>query len=507
MARFSFGTFVSIIVTTATAALLTACGTTFMVAADDMYGTMPTREQERRQKLQNQWSQTQSDTDVDYYSDYEAPRNEADTFNYDDYYDYEYSSRLRRFQSDDYLSDDYYSDYYTNSYWYDADPYYYGTSIYLGYNWWYPSYSYYYRPGWYMGFSFGPFGFGWGYRPYYSYYGYGSYSWGYHDGFWDGYWAGRYDRIYDYCYNPYDRNTYTQSYYGRRTRGAGSSVTNPAVSRASTDRRVTTASTASASSTPSLPATGRRTFAERYEQAVGGKSVSTQNSAGTLTGGRTGSTSAGNRIQPAVVNRNTRTPSGLMESVSTRLENKTATGVDRIQPAVPESRRSVNPAADRSLSTSSSSSSSTSVNTATPSRPAQPAQPEVRRGTTSTAVPASQQRNTATSTSSYRGVQPPAATPATRSTQTAQPRQYSNPVYERSRGTSSYVSPQYNSGNRGVRTTSTPVRPAAPTRTSTPARSTTTVRTSSSPARSTSTPARSTSTGSSSGSSSTRRTR
>lgn len=456
----------------AMAALLSSCGTTFMVAADDMYGTMPTREQERRQKLQNQWNQTATDpADIasNTYAYYDDGQDiVSDTFNYDDYYDYEYSSRLRRFQSDDYLSSDYYSDYYTNSYWYNADPYYYGTSIYLGYNWWYPSYSYYYRPGWYMSFGYDPFFTygGWGYRPYRYGWGYGSYSWGYNDGFWDGYWAGRYDRIYDYCYNPYDRNTYTQAYYGRRTRGAGSSINNPAVTRAASDRRVNTASAASSVITPSLPSTpARRTFAERYEQAVSDRSTASQVSTGGVSGGNSGSVNRGDRVLPAVRNQNAATPSGMMESASSRLENKVTQG-NRLQPVRPgnDNRRVVNPAA----------------------------QSDERR--TAGAVPSTnQQRNSATST--YRGNLPPVSTPSTArpSGSSAQPRQYSNPVYERSRSTSSYVSPQYNNGNRNVRTTSTPSR------------------SSSSSVRSSSyTPSRSSSSGSSASSgssSSTRRTR
>ena len=54
---------------------------------------------------------------------------------YDDYYDYEYASRLRRF-NDYNMGYGYYDDYYTNSYWYNYDPYFWGVSIYTGYNWW-----------------------------------------------------------------------------------------------------------------------------------------------------------------------------------------------------------------------------------------------------------------------------------------------------------------------------------------------------------------------------------
>ena len=235
-----------------------SCGTTFMVAADDVYGTVPTRQEEYEQKLQrweaeNGYDATYAD---DYYADeYVQDEYAADTFNYDDYYDYEYSSRLKRFHGEEYLSDDYYSDYYTNYYWYDPDPYYYGTSIYLGYNWWYPSYSYYYRPGWYLGFGFGGWSFGLGWGGYYGWGGWGwpSYSWGYHDGFWDGYWAGHWhEHCYDYCYNPYDHNTYTQSYYGRRM--GGSSMTRPVV-RTSSGGSASPGSSGSVSSAPLRRAT------------------------------------------------------------------------------------------------------------------------------------------------------------------------------------------------------------------------------------------------------------
>jgi hypothetical protein len=60
-------------------------------------------------------------------------------FDEDDYYDYAYSARLRRFYHP-VVYRDYYADYYTNLYWYTYDPFCWGTSIYLGYSWWYPSY-------------------------------------------------------------------------------------------------------------------------------------------------------------------------------------------------------------------------------------------------------------------------------------------------------------------------------------------------------------------------------
>ena len=52
----------------------------------------------------------------------------------DDYYDYYYTSRIRRFHRDLYCGWGYYDPFYTNLYWYDYNPYNWGVSIYMGYN-------------------------------------------------------------------------------------------------------------------------------------------------------------------------------------------------------------------------------------------------------------------------------------------------------------------------------------------------------------------------------------
>lgn len=130
----------------------------------------------------------------------------------DDYYDYYYTSRIRRFHTDLYSGWGYYDPYFTNLYWYDYCPSSWGLSIYMGYNWWWPSYyyrPYYYNYGWY---DYG-FHYGWGWNhPYYwhtPYYHYGCCS--------D--WA-----AINYYHNNYDHNcTY---YYGHRN-SIGPSVTNP----------------------------------------------------------------------------------------------------------------------------------------------------------------------------------------------------------------------------------------------------------------------------------------
>ena len=108
--------------------------------------------------------QTQ-DTDTitdNYYSEYDVA---------DDYYDYSFSSRIRRFHRPMYYSN-YYGGLYTDYYWYNNDPFYCGTSIYYGYNWNSPYYSYY--------------------SPYYS---------------------NNYYSYYAYGHNNYHHNTPTYNYY------------------------------------------------------------------------------------------------------------------------------------------------------------------------------------------------------------------------------------------------------------------------------------------------------
>lgn len=119
-----------------------------------------------------------------------ANRENYSEYNEDDYYDYEYAARLRRFH-DPYNSWGYYDPYYTNLYWYTGFPSDFGWSIYLGYNWWWgtPWYS-----PWYHSYANS-----W-YDPYYSFYS----PFSYWNGFNDGYWLGYYHS--PYYYNSYDDN-------------------------------------------------------------------------------------------------------------------------------------------------------------------------------------------------------------------------------------------------------------------------------------------------------------
>jgi len=90
---------------------------------------------------QTQYTDTITD---DYYSEYDVA---------DDYYDYSFSSRIRRFHRPMYYSN-YYGGLYTDYYWYNNDPFHCGTSIYFGYNWNSPYYSYYsYSPYYYNNYN------------------------------------------------------------------------------------------------------------------------------------------------------------------------------------------------------------------------------------------------------------------------------------------------------------------------------------------------------------------
>lgn len=473
----------------ATAFLLSSCGSTFMVAADDVYGTVPTREQER--------SFRQQDQSVSHYETYAQESSQqyghpapTDTFNYDDYYDYEYTSRLRRFHEDDYLSDDYYSDYYTNTYWYDANPYYYGTSIYLGYNWWYPSYTCY-RPGWYLGFSYGPFSFGWGGWPYYSYY-WPEYGWGYSNGYWNGYWDGYYngywhEHCYDYCYNPYDRNTYTQSQYGKRISG-GSSVTRPVVAGASTGMQAQNSGRISSDLATSSRNNVRVSFPERYEKAMSASSSvsgsSTRLPSNTGSGIRVSQTSldrhssvqsgTGKIENTSLTDPSVRKPSNMIDNVSKRLATKQTNYTSSVSSAGSRTGNTLRNPTDGKAASSTIRVQQNAANRTS--------------GSQGMGTSASPQRTNPYRNASNRNT----ATSRPQQTGNPQPRQYSTPVYNRSRSTSSYVSPQYNNSTRNMRT----ANPARTSATSRPASISTSRTTNSSVSRTTAT--RSTSTGSSS---------
>lgn len=145
---------------------------------------------------------------------------------YDDDYDYFYASRINRFHRPIW-GFGYYDPFYTNMYWYNYDPFWYGTSIYAGWGW-----GGFYRPwgwnpwGWGGGFGWGGGWYnnwgwnGWGYSPYCFGGGWGGYGMGYNQGYWNGYNHGYWNGYYDGLamgggyYNTYDMNS--GIYYGHR---------------------------------------------------------------------------------------------------------------------------------------------------------------------------------------------------------------------------------------------------------------------------------------------------
>ena len=198
------------------------------------------KEEEARQKQiqDNNAKALATSPGSDYYNE---------PFDYDDYYDYEYAARLRRFH-DPVPGSGYYDNYYTNSYYYNQNPYLYGTSVYNSYNWWGPSayaYNYcpssyfYYNSGWAWGTGMyygNPYGnpYGWGYYDPWSSWGWGYYPIvqlypyypGYYGGYYPGYcsnwgypnygsgWGNNYGGgNNNYYYNSYDENS---DYYGPR---------------------------------------------------------------------------------------------------------------------------------------------------------------------------------------------------------------------------------------------------------------------------------------------------
>ena len=132
-------------------------------------------------------SDTSEDGSVvnNYYGDY---------YEADDYYDFSYSARIRRFHRPVW-SVGYYGGLYTDYYWYSYNPYHCGTSIYYGYNYYNSFYSPYYS---------------WGYSPYYSYYSPYYYGYNHHHNHY-GY-QNYNDHVYSYN-NSYDANSYS---YGPR---------------------------------------------------------------------------------------------------------------------------------------------------------------------------------------------------------------------------------------------------------------------------------------------------
>ncbi len=243
-------------------ALFSGCKSTGALSGtDDVYANpaeerrlaqMAREEQARKEALARQGTSEQYNVQDDNNPYYKDPE-----YNADDYYDYEYASRINRFHNP-LPGTGYYDPYYTNMYSYNQNPAFYGTSIYSG--WGMPSASFGmysmgissgwgYNPGMRMGMGWG-MGYGscfnsWGYNMY-SYYdpfcyrpgfydpwGYSSFGAGYNMGYYNGFYNGMYASQYGY-YNRYDPNSnYKQVNYGPRgSSSGGNSVRGAGATRA-----------------------------------------------------------------------------------------------------------------------------------------------------------------------------------------------------------------------------------------------------------------------------------
>lgn len=212
-----------------------ACQVSKVAEGDDVYA-VPSEEREKARQIarakeqalaearaeyeqrQQQARKTSPDVATDdnsnnvYYSD---PHYSAD-----DYYDYQYASRINRFRYPMGLG--YYDGYYTNLYTYNQNPANWGMSIYSNYwygmpsgvynswsigfgnSWGYNScspYSFYYDPFYSSYGGCSPYmGYGYGYG--YPYYGYNSWGWGgpgwsYMNGYSNGYSSGYYNGLHN----------------------------------------------------------------------------------------------------------------------------------------------------------------------------------------------------------------------------------------------------------------------------------------------------------------------
>lgn len=243
----------SLIIAALAGLLLSSCRTSQVVSyTDDVYANpkeeknlarLAAQEKEKKEALERQQkeealaAQKAKDDANPYYKD--------PSYSSDDYYDYEYASRINRFHNP--IGVGYYDSYYTNMYFYNQNPNCWGTSIY--YNWgmpsttfynyglgistgwgygynapyygnsYYPWYTPYYDP-WYSynnpwGYGYG-YGSGWGYNNYWN-----GYRNGYHNGYLNGYYNGSMNSGWQY-FNALDANSgYGREYGPRGSNGGG----------------------------------------------------------------------------------------------------------------------------------------------------------------------------------------------------------------------------------------------------------------------------------------------
>ncbi|MBK6521522.1 MAG: hypothetical protein IPG08_03885 [Sphingobacteriaceae bacterium] len=121
--------------------LLISCKTSQLSTFNDDVYSDPTEEKrlhlakmeaQKKQKAE-QDAKDQAASDAQKAKDASNPYYQEPNYTSDDYYDYAYSSRVRRFGNPVYGAG-YYDNYYTNTYWYNQNPNCYGSSIYGSYN-------------------------------------------------------------------------------------------------------------------------------------------------------------------------------------------------------------------------------------------------------------------------------------------------------------------------------------------------------------------------------------
>jgi hypothetical protein len=185
-----------------TLALGACTSTKHTISNDDVYAN-PKEEKLERERFAAEQKKKQEEADRKKQEELAAqkakeesnPAYKEPVYSNDDYYDYAYASRLRRFNNAP-VGLGYYDNWYTNYYWYNNNPSMYGVSIYSSYNYW---------------------GGGYGYNHYDPYQSYNNGYWnGYNQGYNNGYFNGAYGNPYGYGYNPYayGYNPYGYNPYG-----------------------------------------------------------------------------------------------------------------------------------------------------------------------------------------------------------------------------------------------------------------------------------------------------
>ncbi len=208
------------------ALLFSSCKTAKVAGySDDVY-SRPTEElhlakiaaEQKMQKEAVEKQKQENERMAQITKDIANPNYKDPTYNKDDYYDYQYASKVKRFNNP-IPGAGYYDNYYTNSYTYNQNPAMYGTSIYSSYNYLMPSNQF---NNYGNGISLG-YGYNSGYNNNYGYNqcmscggynGYNSYgsNYGYNPyGFNSGYYSG-YGGYNPYGYNYYGYNPYNSGY-------------------------------------------------------------------------------------------------------------------------------------------------------------------------------------------------------------------------------------------------------------------------------------------------------